>query len=73
MLLTTWHHLLLHRYDPTVLFKGYSFVLTKQLFNSQALHNENIGRRVNTFLAWLSIYKILTLLSMIALKDFSKG
>ena len=29
MLLQTWHRLLLHLYEPTVLSKGYSLALTK--------------------------------------------
>ena len=52
---------------------GVYITLTKELFNLRAIRNENMGCGVNTFFTSLCIYKILRFLSMIPLRDLSKG
>lgn len=53
----------------TILSKGYSFNLTRQLFNVLPLQSKTISRRVNTLFISLSICKRLEFLLIILLRD----
>ena len=69
----TWYRLILHLYEPAVLSKRYILALSKKLFNLRVPRNETMGYGVKVFFTSLSIYKILRFLSIIAIRDFSKG